>query len=122
MKPQFLCLTVAFEIERMIGAKYYYLRMILHDHIDENSIKILQHLALVMGKESVILLDEMVLPPEHVDEVSMQADLDMMAFHSAMERSEEQWAKLVGAAGLNINKVVIYAEGFNLGVLACVLK
>lgn len=96
--------------------------MILHDHTDENSIKILQHLTLVMGKESVILLDEMVLPPEHVDEVSMQADLDMMVVHSTMERSEEQWAKLVGAAGLNIDKVVIYAEGFNLGIVACVLK
>ena len=98
------------------------MRMILHDHPDESCVKILQHLVPVMGKESVILLDEMVLPPEHVDEVSMQADLDMMAFHSAMERSEEQWAKLVGAAGLKIDKVVMYAEGFNLGVVACVLK
>lgn len=106
----------------MIGAKYYYLRMILHDHTDENCIKILQHLGRVMGEESVVLLDEMVLPPERVDEVSMQADLDMMAFHSAMERSEEQWAKLVGAAGLKVDKVVMYAEGFNLGIVACVLK
>ena len=98
------------------------MRMILHDHTDENSVKILQHLALAMGKKSVVLLDEMVLPPEHVDEVSMQADLDMMAVHSSMERSEEQWAKLVGAAGLKIDKVVMYEEGFNLGIVACVLK
>ena len=106
----------------MIGAKYYYMRMVLHDHTDENSVKILKHLALAMGKESVILLDEMVLPPEHVDEVSMQVDLDMMAVHSSMERSEEQWAKLAAAAGLKIDKVVMYAEGYNLGVVACVLK
>ena len=91
------------------------MRMILHDHPDESCVKILQHLVPAMGKESVILLDEMVLPPEHVDEVSM-------AIHSAMERSEEQWAKLVGAAGLKIDKVVMYAEGFNLGIVACVLK
>lgn len=95
--------------------------MILHDHTDENSIKILKHLALAMGKHSTILLDEMVLPSEHVDEVSMQADLGMMAFHSAMERSEEQWANLVGAAGMKIKKVVMYAEGFNLGIVACTL-
>lgn len=103
----------------MIDAKYYYLRMILHDHTDENSIKILKNLVPAMGKDSLILLDEMVLPPQHVDEVSMQADLTMMAFHSSMERSEEQWAKLVGAAGLNIKKIVMYAQGFNLGVIAC---
>lgn len=96
--------------------------MILHDHTDENSIKILKHLAAVMGKDSYLLLDEMVLPSEKVDEVSMCADLSMMAFHSAMERSEEQWAKLVGAAGLKVDKVVMYAEGFNLGVVACVLE
>ena len=98
------------------------MRTILHDHTDENSVKILQNLALAMGKESAILLDEMVLPPENVDEVSMQADLDMMAIHSSMERSEEQWAKLAGAAGLKIDKVVMYGEGYNQGVVACVLE
>ena len=96
--------------------------MILHDHTDDNSIIILKHLAHAMGPDSVILLDEMVLPPEHVDEVSVQADLDMMVVHSAMERSEEQWAKLAAAAGLKIDKVIMYAEGFNLGIVALVLK
>ena len=96
--------------------------MILHDHTDENCIKILQHLVSVMDKDSIILLDEMVLPPEHVDEVSMQADMDMMAYHSAMERSEEQWAKLADGAGLKVDKVVIYAKGYNLGVVSMTLK
>lgn len=77
------------EIDWKLDTKYYYLRIILHDHTDENSIKILKHLAEVMGKDSFLLLDEMVLPSEHVDEVSMCADLSMMAFHSAIERSEE---------------------------------
>jgi demethylsterigmatocystin 6-O-methyltransferase len=93
--------------------------MILHDHTDENSKKILSNLVPALEKDSLILLDEMVLPSQHVDEPSTQADLTMMTFHSSMERSEEQWAKLVGAVGLKIKKVVPYAPGFNLGVVAC---
>ncbi|KAJ5645005.1 hypothetical protein N7507_011016 [Penicillium longicatenatum] len=108
-----------FEPQPIKGAKYYYLRMILHDHTDENSMKILSHLVPALEEDSLILLDEMVLPTEHVDEASTQMDLTMMTFHSSMERSEEQWAKLVGAVGLKIKKVVMYAPGFNLGVVAC---
>ncbi|KAJ5674339.1 uncharacterized protein N7477_004273 [Penicillium maclennaniae] len=108
-----------FEPQPIKGAKYYYMRMILHDHTDENSKKILSNLVPALEKDSLILLDEMVLPSEHVDEASTQADLTMMAFHSSMERSEEQWANLVGAVGLKIKKVVLYAPGFNLGVVAC---
>lgn len=93
--------------------------MILHDHTDENSKKILSNLVPALEEDSLILLDEMVLPAQHVDEASTQADLTMMAFHSSMERSEEQWAKLVGEVGLKIKKVVLYAPGFNLGVVAC---
>ncbi|KAJ5758155.1 uncharacterized protein N7511_006849 [Penicillium nucicola] len=108
-----------FEPQPIKGAKFYYLRMILHDHTDENSKKILSNLVPALEKDSLILLDEMVLPAEHVDEPSTQADLTMMTFHSSMERSEEQWAKLAGAVGLKIKKVVLYAPGFNLGVVAC---
>ncbi|KAF4254095.1 hypothetical protein KXV95_002611 [Aspergillus fumigatus] len=108
-----------FEPQPIKGAKYYYLRMILHDHTDENSKKILSNLVPALGEDSLILLDEMVLPSEHVDEASTQHDLTMMTFHSSMERSEEQWAKLVGAVGLTIKKVVLYAPGYNLGVVAC---
>lgn len=93
--------------------------MILHDHTDENSIKILGNLVPALDENSLILLDEMVLPSEHVDEASTQMDLTMMTFHSSMERSEEQWAKLAAAVGLKIKKVVMYAPGFNLGVVAC---
>ncbi|KAF7618333.1 hypothetical protein AFLA_007230 [Aspergillus flavus NRRL3357] len=108
-----------FEPQPVIGAKYYYLRMILHDHTDENSIKILSNLVPALGEDSLILLDEMVLPSQRVDEASTQHDLTMMTFHSSMERSEEQWAKLVGAVGLKIKKVVPYAPGYNLGVVVC---
>ncbi|KAJ5279452.1 hypothetical protein N7478_004824 [Penicillium angulare] len=122
-------LVVPSDVERMVhnffepqpikGAKYYYLRMILHDHTDENSKKILANLVPALEKDSLILLDEMVLPTKHVDEPSTQADLTMMAFHSSMERSEDQWATLVGAVGLKVKKVVMYAPGFNLSVVAC---
>ena len=93
--------------------------MILHDHTDENSVKILGNLVPALREDSLILLDEMVLPSQHVDEASTQHDLTMMTFHSSMERSEEQWAKLAGAVGLKIKKVALYAPGYNLGVVAC---
>ncbi|KAL1602640.1 hypothetical protein SLS60_006057 [Paraconiothyrium brasiliense] len=44
------------------GAKAYYVRMILHDYLDEQYRKILRNTIAAMTEDSVLLIDEVVLP------------------------------------------------------------
>ena len=53
-----------------------------------------------MTPDSVLLIDEMVLPDTkaHIDAVSM--DITMLAAFAGMERSEAQWRQVIDEAGL----------------------
>ncbi|KAF2468992.1 o-methyltransferas-like protein [Lindgomyces ingoldianus] len=103
------------------GAKYYYLRAILHDHSEE-SVKILKNLVPVMGPESVILLDEMALPNENIDWFATQTDITMMCGFGSMERTVEQWGNLLKRVGLRIEKLVTYTWSFRLSIIKVVKK
>lgn len=46
------------------GAKFYYIRQILHDWTDDDSIRILKAILPAMGPESRLVIDEVVLPDE----------------------------------------------------------
>lgn len=61
-----------------------------------------------MGPESIILLDEWVLPETGVSSYAACMDLTMMAAFSAMERSESQWLKIFEEVGLKLVKTYPY--------------
>ena len=61
-----------------------------------------------MGKESLILIDDIVLPDSNVSWRATQLDLTMMAGLAAMERTNEQWYRLLDSAGLKILKIDPY--------------
>ena len=61
-----------------------------------------------MGPESVILLDEMVLPDTKVHWQSTQIDLTMMAALASRERTRTQWVELLGSVGLEIVAIHTY--------------
>ncbi|KAJ5933890.1 hypothetical protein N7454_006219 [Penicillium verhagenii] len=44
------------------GAKYYYLRMIIHDWEDDKAVQILKNIVPAMAEDSQILIDDVVLP------------------------------------------------------------
>lgn len=90
------------------GAKAYYLRNIMHDWPDDRCVKILKHLKDAMAEESMILVDEMVLPDTGASWKQAQKDIQMMAGLAAMERSESQWKDLVRKAGLRNEDVFTY--------------
>ncbi|KAL4886398.1 O-methyltransferase-domain-containing protein [Aspergillus karnatakaensis] len=91
-----------FEEQTVRGAKFYYLRRILHDWPDAKCIQILQHLRSAMASDSRILIDEKVLPDTNVPWQSAMADLSMMVTMAGKERSEAQWAMLAAQSGLRI--------------------
>lgn len=92
------------------GARAFYLRNIMHDWPDDKCIEILQHLKDAMADDSMILIDEMVLPDTGASWKQAQKDIQMMAGLAAMERSTSQWKELARRAGLRIEDVVVYDE------------
>ncbi len=63
----------------------------MHDWPDDKCITILSQTLEVMKEDSVILIDDMVLPNQGVYWRATQLDLAMMAGSAAMERVEKQW-------------------------------
>ncbi|PVH84224.1 o-methyltransferas-like protein [Cadophora sp. DSE1049] len=90
------------------GAKFYYLRAILHDYPDEKCVEILKNIVPAMRKDSRILIDEIVLPKVGVSTEAMEMDLMMMACFGALERTQGQWENLVERAGMRIVERYVY--------------
>jgi len=87
------------------GALFYYIHRCLHDWPDSDSLVILQHLAAAMKPGiSRLLISEIVMPRGRVDIQTAWSDINMLTF-GGIERTEEQWRKLLDQAGLRILRV-----------------
>ena len=104
------------------GARYYHLRGVLHDFPDDKCQLILRNIIAVMGKESSILIEEMVLPSSGVHWQATQVDLTMMCALGGVERTEDQWRELLDAVGLKIAKVLVHKPSVHESVIEAVLK
>lgn len=95
-----------FNPQHVKGARAYYLHCVLHDWPDDDAVRILSHIANAMEREhSRVLVHETVVMEDHNDPVIFAADLTMMMFASARERTEEDWRRLFARAGLRVEKV-----------------
>ncbi|KAL8757503.1 MAG: hypothetical protein Q9184_004183 [Pyrenodesmia sp. 2 TL-2023] len=92
------------------GAKIYYLRHVLHDWPDAKAEDILKRVVEAMDKESVILIDEKVLPDVGASSLAAGLDLSMMSHFAASERSERAWKDLLGKVGLHLEYLHRYEE------------
>jgi hypothetical protein len=82
------------------------MRMILHDYADAVGVQILTRLAAAMVPDSRVLICEMVIP-SRVNEADFPAavlDLAVMTM-GGKERTEQGFAKMLEAAGLELVKV-----------------
>ncbi|OGM42145.1 hypothetical protein ABOM_009170 [Aspergillus bombycis] len=99
------------------GAKFYYLRRILHDYPDSQGIQILKNLRAAMAHDSQILIDEMVLPETNVPWQATLADLSLMVSMGGKERSKEQWETLAEQSGLHVAEIHTYDNSDNFSVI-----
>jgi demethylsterigmatocystin 6-O-methyltransferase len=90
------------------GARFYYLRAVLHDWPDAKCQEILRNIIPAMGEDSRILLDEMVLPEAKVHWEAVQIDITMMVSTAACERTRNEWEKLLESVGLVVEGVWTY--------------
>ncbi|KAL4987996.1 S-adenosyl-L-methionine-dependent methyltransferase [Aspergillus falconensis] len=91
-----------FQPQPVQGAKFYYLRHVLHDWPDRQCVEILQQIIPAMGPESRILIDEVVIPVTGVPWQAAFMDLLMMESFASIERTRAEWEALMDKAGLKI--------------------
>jgi demethylsterigmatocystin 6-O-methyltransferase len=97
-----------FHLTEKSGAKFYYLRNVLHDWADGHCIRILRCIMAAMGPKSRVLIDDIVLPDTGAHWQATQNDLTNMASLGSRERTRTQWYDLLEAAGLKIIEIVTY--------------
>ncbi|KAK2595098.1 hypothetical protein QQS21_007183 [Conoideocrella luteorostrata] len=106
-----------FESQPVIGAKFYHLRAVFHNHPPHRVRELLGTIKAAMRPESVLLLDEMVLPEENVNYMASSIDMTVLSAFAAMERTEVQWTALFEAVGLKLVKIYRYSPLTYEGVM-----
>ena len=86
------------------GAKAYYLRTVIHDWPDKQAKKILGHIRDAMGSDSLLLLDEGLLPESNISLRSATSDLIMMVT-SGLERTKDHFESLLDESGFELVNV-----------------
>lgn len=92
------------------GARIYYLRDVLHDWPDHVCETILSRIIDAMSDQSVILIDDLVLPATGAHWYATGLDLAMMSLVAAQERSLPEWHRLLQNVGLGIKQLVKYTD------------
>ena len=103
------------------GAKTYYLRHVIHNWSNDKAILILQRLKEAMVPNSVILIDEMILPDVGAHLYATQVDIMMMIFYGAFERNIRDVYRLLHDAGLMLSKIWVYDETARHAIVGGVL-
>ncbi|KAK5163000.1 uncharacterized protein LTR77_011055 [Saxophila tyrrhenica] len=94
------------------GAKVYYLRNVIHNWNDEPSKTILSQISKAMAQDSVVILDEVVMPHMGASWKQTSMDLAMMTMLAAKERKQDEFEKLLNGAGLTIREIRTYDEDY----------
>ena len=92
------------------GAKIYYLRNIIHDYPDKEAELILRNTKAALAPDSVILIDDMIVPNKGAHWQTTQLDLQMMTALAALERTHDQWIAVIGKAGFKILNICTYTS------------
>jgi hypothetical protein len=98
------------------------MKFILHDWSDDDSRKILRHIAKAMKKGySKLIIEEFILGNTNCAMLPAMWDWVMMVFCNSMERTADQWTQLLGSAGFKVLKLW-YPPGDGQGVIEAELE
>lgn len=94
-----------FDEQPVKGAKAYFLRTVLHDWPDKQARQILSRIHEAMTPESLLLINEFLLPESNVALPSSYTDWTMMAMFASLERTKEQFKCLLEGSGFELVNV-----------------
>lgn len=102
------------------GAKAFYMRNILNKWPTDKCKIILEQLREAFAPDSVILVDDVVVPPTGSHWYATHMDLMMLTNLGAIERSEAQFAELFDSAGLKRDQLMRYnSYGHAIQAVVC---
>ncbi|KUJ06912.1 S-adenosyl-L-methionine-dependent methyltransferase [Mollisia scopiformis] len=99
------------------GARTYYTRNIFHAWGDATCVEILINAKAGLTDQSVLLIDEIVLPERDTTAQGAQHDIEVMICVGGIERTKAQWENLLNSAGLKMQEVVNYDTDFEDSVI-----
>lgn len=113
---------VAARVERVAGdffasvprADAYVMKHIIHDWDDERAASILKNINAAMGPEGRVLIVETVVPEGNEPHYSKVLDLEMLTSPGGVERTSEEYAALLGAAGLKLSRIIPTRSPFSI--------
>jgi hypothetical protein len=97
------------------GRDGYLLSHVLHDWPEDRCLQILDNCREAMGRDGRLLVVEMVIPPGDDPHPGKMLDMVMLVVNGdGMERTEAQYAELLGRAGFRIDRVVPTASAVSI--------
>ena len=96
------------------------MRNIMHNYNDTKCQPILKHTFEAMGPDSVLLIDDLVLPNVGVHWRAAQLDITMLSVLGAIERTIDMWHALLALAGFKIVQIYKYTQGRDDSIIECV--
>jgi O-methyltransferase domain/Dimerisation domain len=88
------------------SADLYVLKQILHDWNDEQATTILRNCAQTMTPGGRMAIVEMVIPDDQSPTLAPLMDVNMLAILPGRERTQAEYATLLGAAGLRVERLI----------------
>lgn len=88
------------------GGDAYVMKWIIHDWDDKRAITILQNIRNQMQPKGKVIIVDCVVPENNDPDFSKFFDLNMMVMTGGKERTEKEFAQLLGAAGFKLLRVI----------------
>ena len=88
------------------GGSFYVLAQILHDWDDDHCVKILRNCREAMLPGAKLLIIEQVIPPRNEPSLGKWLDLHMLVLVGGRERTEAEYASLLRAGDLKLDRVI----------------
>ncbi len=88
------------------GADVYFLKQVIHNWDDLQSVQILRNIRMAMKPQSkVLIVDPVILPGKDSQAVKF-FDLQMLVLFSGKERTEEEYRYLYASAGIKLTRII----------------
>jgi hypothetical protein len=96
------------------GGDCYVLSHVIHDWSEDRCLTILGHCRTAIKPDGKLMIIEMVLPPGDTPHPGKVLDMVMLVFPGGQERTEAEYAALLGKAGFRLNRVVPTASAVSI--------